>query len=115
MSTEGDGKVTILVVEDDADLRSMMRRELKDKGYRVLTAQDGEEALDLVECLSCEGPHLILTDLEMRSLDNLIRLAAEHKRLQNIPIATIEPEYSGDHDERVRVLNGYEELKDLFT
>lgn len=115
MSTEGDDKVTVLIVEDDGDLRSMMRRELKDKGYRVLTAQDGEEAVDLVECISCEGPHLILTDLEMRSLDSLIRLAAGHPRLQNIPIVTIEPEYSGAHDERVRVLKGYEELKDLLT
>ncbi|MFZ2447642.1 MAG: PAS domain S-box protein [Syntrophobacteraceae bacterium] len=58
------GSETILVVEDDAKLRKVIRMTLKAVGYRVLEAQDGEEAFGIVS--SCEGPiHLIITDVIM--------------------------------------------------
>ena len=37
---------TVLVVEDEEDLREMMRDALELNGYAVVTAQDGQEALD---------------------------------------------------------------------
>ena len=37
---------TVLVVEDEADLREMMRDALELNGYAVVTAEDGQEALD---------------------------------------------------------------------
>lgn len=106
---------TVLVVEDDGDLRSMMRRELKERGYRVLTAQDGEEAAELLECTACGRPQLILTDIEMPSLNSLIKLAAEHPVLRGIQVVAVEPEYSGRHDSRVTVVEDYEELNKLLT
>ncbi len=55
---------TILVVEDEAEVRKLMRDILLDQGYRVLTARDGLEALQVAE--AHEGPiHLLLTDVIM--------------------------------------------------
>jgi CheY-like chemotaxis protein len=115
MSKVEGARATVLVVEDDGDLRSMMRRELKERGYRVLTAQDGEEAVELLECISCPGPRLLLTDIQMPGLGNLIEVASEHPRLREIPVVAVEPEYSGNHDPRVRVLEDYEELNNLLA
>jgi CheY-like chemotaxis protein len=114
LSKPVNARATVLVVEDDGDLRSMMRRELKERGYRVLTVQDGEEAMELLECISCPGPQLLLTDIEMPGLDNLIKIVAEHPRLRDIPVVAVEPEYSRQHNSRVKVVEDYDELNTLL-
>lgn len=50
---------TILVVDDDRRLLDMLRRTLAYEGYRVVTAADGREALDLVRA---QRPDLIVLD-----------------------------------------------------
>lgn len=115
MSKQASARTTVLVVEDDGDLRSMMRRELKERGYRVLTAQDGEEAAELLECTACGGPQLILTDIQMPGLNSLIELAAEHPGLRGVPVVAVEPEYSGQRDSRVTVVEDYGDLDNLLT
>ena len=52
----------ILVVDDEADVRSYLRMALEDAGFRVVTASDGFEAL---EALRRELPDLISLDLVM--------------------------------------------------
>ncbi len=51
---------TILVVDDSPTDLKLMTSPLEEKGYRVLTAVDGEEAL---EKASKESPHLIVLDV----------------------------------------------------
>jgi PAS domain S-box-containing protein len=60
------GSETILVVEDDDQLRRSAKRILEDAGYRVLTAADGLEALDVLR----HGPavQLVFSDLVMPRL-----------------------------------------------
>jgi two-component system, cell cycle sensor histidine kinase and response regulator CckA len=58
------GTETILLVEDEDDLRSSLREVLEEEGYRVLDAPDGMAALDALEADG--GPlHLLLTDVVM--------------------------------------------------
>lgn len=56
----------VLVVEDDADLLSMVRLVLEGAGYRVVTAAEGAEALQKV---AGEMPALILLDMKMPGMD----------------------------------------------
>ena len=59
----GGGAETILVVEDEEAIRRLMRACLEQRGYRVLTAQDGAEALNLlVEPVTVD---LVLLDLNL--------------------------------------------------
>jgi len=41
-------KASVLVIDDDVRILRMMKRTLELEGYRVLTASDGEDALDVV-------------------------------------------------------------------
>lgn len=64
--TEGarslEGTETILLVEDAEGLRKLAHECLESKGYRVLAAKDGAEALDLAK--QNTGPiHLLMTDV----------------------------------------------------
>ncbi len=56
----------VLVVEDDADARTLLRRRLTSAGWLVTEARDGLDALTLMQG---ERPDLILTDLMMPRMD----------------------------------------------
>ena len=75
----------ILIVEDDPDILTMMVAALGDEGYRVATAQDGEEALASARR---ERPDLIVLDLMLPRM-NALQFRAEQRRdaeLSSIPI-----------------------------
>ena len=58
------GTETILVVEDEEGVRSLVRLALESAGYKVLETDDAESAL--ATCANYEGPiHLLLTDVVM--------------------------------------------------
>lgn len=58
----------ILVVEDEADIRKLIAYHLNQERFRVLEAENGEDALDLVHK---ETPRLIVLDLMLPSLSGL--------------------------------------------
>lgn len=59
-----EGSETILLVEDEDSTRKLIRSTLQEYGYRILEAQDVEEALQIDK--HHEGPiHLLLTDVVM--------------------------------------------------
>lgn len=59
---------TVLVAEDSFDTRIMLKRAFELKGYRVLEAEDGRQALDIARRYH---PSLIVVDLNMPVLDGL--------------------------------------------
>ena len=68
---------SLLVVDDDPSIRNLVREFLTLRGYRVRVAQDGKEALALVEQ---ERPHLIILDLNMPGMDGIEVLRALRAR-----------------------------------
>jgi two-component system, OmpR family, phosphate regulon response regulator PhoB len=59
---------TILLVDDEANLRTLVRTTLDDPKYRIVEATDGKEALELV---SKEHPDLLVLDWMMPGLSGL--------------------------------------------
>lgn len=59
---------TILLVDDEKELRSVVARMLKKAGYRVLEAAEGTAALKLFRK---QRPHLVITDIFMPTKDGL--------------------------------------------
>ncbi|HMR04787.1 MAG TPA: sigma-54 dependent transcriptional regulator [Polyangiaceae bacterium] len=62
----------VLVVDDEENLRLVLRTLLKRNGYEVETAESGEEALGLVETF---GPDFVITDVRMPKMGGLDLLA----------------------------------------
>lgn len=61
-----DDSKTVLVVDDDQDLRSLVALVLEEEGYEVETAADGKQGLDAVKRAM---PDLILLDMKMPVMD----------------------------------------------
>lgn len=75
----------ILVIDDDRNLRKMVKANLAARGYQVLGASDGEKGL---ERAGLERPDLIFLDLMMPGIsgwDVLVALQADQE-LQKIPV-----------------------------
>ena len=68
MSTATDSPRTILVVDDFDDTRLLLRTWLERRGFRVVEAGNGLEAIDQAET---ESPDLIIMDMQMPQLDGL--------------------------------------------
>ena len=56
----------ILVIDDEAPIRRVIALKLKNHGYRVQEAGNGEEGLRIIEA---EKPHVVITDINMPRLD----------------------------------------------
>jgi CheY-like chemotaxis protein len=82
--------VTLLIAEDDEDNRFTLKVLLEMRGYRVLTAANGQEAISIAER---EHPRLILMDLRMPVLNGLAatRQLRQHAdpRVRQIPILAL--------------------------
>ena len=79
---------TILVVDDFDDTRLLLRTWLTRKGFRVLEAANGRQA---VETAKKHNPDFIIMDVEMPELDGLAatRQIREMDHLANIPIVAV--------------------------
>ena len=56
---------TVLIIDDDADVRDLLSRMLSDAGFKFDTAKDGKEGLEKLN----KNPNLIVLDLEMPRMD----------------------------------------------
>jgi PAS domain S-box-containing protein len=82
------GQKHLLVVDDDPDMRNLLRQTLEKEGCYVVETEDGAAAL---ESLKTQKPDLILLDLEMPRMDGLT-FAHEirtHEDWRTIPIVVI--------------------------
>jgi CheY-like chemotaxis protein len=80
---------TVLVVDDSADTRAVLRGTLAFHGYRVVEAADGREA---VEVALRECPDLILMDLNMPVLDGLAateQIRELRDRCGDVPVVAV--------------------------
>jgi two-component system, NtrC family, response regulator AtoC len=76
----------ILVVDDDPDIREVLADRLDSLGYRVLTAANGVEGLEVFER---QSPHLVLLDIEMPGMNGLEMLAEIRKREHDTAVIMI--------------------------
>jgi two-component system, NtrC family, response regulator AtoC len=76
----------LLVVEDDAAMRSMLEDELGEAGYEVLSAAGGAAAL---ECLALSRPDIVVTDLVMPGMKGDELLSEVRTRQPDVPVVII--------------------------
>ena len=83
-----DVRRTILVADDFDDTRLLLRFWLERKGFRVVEAENGLEAVDMAQH---ESPDLIIMDMQMPYLDGLAatRKIREMKQFGALPIVAV--------------------------
>jgi two-component system, cell cycle sensor histidine kinase and response regulator CckA len=64
------GETVVLLAEDEALVRNLVQLMLTREGYAVLSANDGQEALELSEAFK-DPIHLLLTDVRMPRMDGI--------------------------------------------
>ncbi len=85
----------VLIVDDDLPSRKMTAFLLKEEGYLVSTAEDGQQALDMMEQ---EPPDLVILDVMMPRVDGLEVCRRVRQRL-NVPIIMLSAK--GETSDRV--------------
>jgi DNA-binding response OmpR family regulator len=76
---------TILIIDDDLVLQTVLEIALRDEGYQVILASDGEEGIEKVRTLK---PDLVISDIMMPQLDGVETFQRIKEQLQDegIPI-----------------------------
>ncbi len=77
---------TILIVDDDFDIREVLKDRLESLGYGVVEASNGQEALSLLEK---QTPHLVLLDIEMPGMNGLEVLREIRKKEKDLTVVMI--------------------------
>ena len=86
MSTATSTPRTVLVVDDFDDTRLLLRTWLERRGFRVVEAENGLEAIDQAET---EAPDLIIMDMQMPQLDGLSATRRIRNLLNSVPIVAV--------------------------
>lgn len=76
---------TILIIEDDASVRSLLQKSLVGKGFKVHVAEDGLRGLTALEAVA---PDLIIVDIMMPRLDGMtfVKAIKGNANTQKIPV-----------------------------
>ena len=78
-------KAKILIVDDDADIVTVLEDRLQASGYTTVIARDGQQALDQIEH---EAPNLILLDLDLPKLTGIevLKRLSQIKHVEDLPV-----------------------------
>lgn len=89
----------LLVVEDIPNVLELLEVTLRFQGYEVLSAKNGQEALDILEK---ETPALIITDILMPKLDGfaLVQQLRNDPKTQGIPVIFLSATYVTPEDRK---------------
>lgn len=92
----------LLLIDDDPNLILLVKDYLEFRGYEVITAENGREALEVLEQ---ETPDMIICDVMMPEMDgySLVRHVREDSRTSWIPILFLSAK--GQSQDRVKGLN----------
>lgn len=95
--------VEILLADDDASLRDLVKRALASEGHAVAAVEDGAEALKLLEARA-GAFSLLVTDLDMPGLDGIS--LAKQARAHNQDIAVVVMSAFADQLDRASAIGG---------
>jgi len=83
----------VLVVDDEQGMREFLTMLLEKQGHRVITAAEGEQALQLV---AEQTPDLVISDLRMPNVDGIGLLAGIRKQYPELPVILVTAYASSD-------------------
>lgn len=90
----------VLVVEDIPDILKLLDATLKFKGFRVVTARNGQEALEIIQR---ELPALVIADILMPQMDgfSLLHRIRLNPKTRDIPVVFLSATYVANEDKEL--------------
>ena len=90
-------QITLLIAEDTPETLQLLEVTLKFKGYRVITATNGQEALEAIER---ERPAMVITDILMPKMDgfSLVHRLRINPATRNLPVIFLSATYVAPED-----------------
>lgn len=81
----------LLIVDDESDLRWMLRGLFEDEGFDVLEAEDGRDALDRLDALANDDalPDVVLSDMRMPHVSGIELLRELRRREPDLPVVLL--------------------------
>jgi PAS domain S-box-containing protein len=108
------GHELVLLVEDEDELRRLVARELGWRGYRVMQASGGEEALEVAGSLG-EQVDLLVTDVVMPEMSGVELARRLTERWPSLPVLFVSGHLQGGRAVREKLAEGSELLAKPFT
>jgi len=87
-------KGRVLVVDDDAGVREVVRSMLESAGYQVVVAENGKEAMKMLET---ERADLILTDLVMPEQEGIETIKTLRREYPDLKVIAMSGAFGGDY------------------
>src|SRR5690625_7471599 len=81
-----NSKQTILITDDEKSIRNALREILEFEDYRILEAENGETALDII---SEQPVDLIILDIKMKGMDGMEVLSRLKENQSEVPVIMI--------------------------
>ena len=78
----------VMIVDDEVGVRALLTKVLEQAGFRVTSAPDGQQALELLESEPGDFD-LVITDIVMPTLDGLELIRAITERYPSLPVIAI--------------------------
>jgi two-component system alkaline phosphatase synthesis response regulator PhoP len=84
----GTGKRVVLVVDDDAAIRRVVRTVLEADGFEVVEAADGPAALLLLDAIMGRGPDAVILDIMMPGIDGIeVCRRIDHEKIKVVMLS----------------------------
>lgn len=112
MHVRSTRRSTVMVVEDEAAISDVVVTALKEEGYRVVTAWDGKDALEIVQRAP---PDVIVLDLMLPNVDGweVVRRCRSYPPSAAVPIIVVSAAHDALEDGDIRSLVFMEKPFDL--
>lgn len=81
-----DKNKKVLIIDDEPYIRRVIELKLKNRGYQVITATNGEEGLN---CFKKYKPQVVVTDINMPKMDGKVFCELTNEFKKNQPFLTI--------------------------
>ena len=117
VQTQAELKISlpqVLIVDDSLSVRNSLSQLMSDGGYRVATARDGLEAINVLEE---ETPDIVLTDLEMPRMNglDLVSFIRNSSKFTSIPIIMITSRTTAKHQQQAELAGVNRYITKPFT
>ena len=103
------------MVEDDKNVRRLLKEELNEDGYTIVVAANGKEALSMLRKKDNEKPDLIILDLRMPKMDGFETMGHILKSRQETPVIIHTAYSSYKNDVMVMAADAYVEKSHDLT